>query len=73
MEGNVFDVFRVLAGVFTWGLPALLLLTLVVFVVAVPVLTLTGAVLRLYGFVSRKLHKADQKAAETVALEHLWR
>lgn len=73
MEGNVFDVFRVLAGVFTWGLPALLLLTLVVFVVAVPVLTLTGAVLRLYGFVSRKFRRADRKDAQIAALEHLWR
>ena len=73
MGGNVFDVFRVLAGVFTWGLPAMLILALVVFVVAVPVLAVAGAVLRMRDFFGTRLHGANGKDAQIAALERLWR
>ena len=73
MEGNVFDVFRVLAGVFTWGFPVMLILALVIFIVAVPVLAMAGAVLRVKDFFGTRLHRADERDAQIAALERLWR
>ena len=67
MEGNVFDVFRVLSLVVTWGIPAILVLAVVVFVIAAPALTLAGVVLRLYEGVRDKLRK--RAPAETQGLK----
>ncbi|OGO39224.1 MAG: hypothetical protein A2147_05445 [Chloroflexi bacterium RBG_16_57_8] len=73
MGGNGFDVFRVLAGVFTWGLPAVLILALVVFIVALPVLAIAGGALRLKDCLGNRFHRANWKDPEIAALERLWR
>ncbi|MDP2919161.1 MAG: hypothetical protein Q8O43_02945 [Dehalococcoidia bacterium] len=73
MEGNVFDVFRALAGVFTWGLPVMLILALVIFIVAIPTLALAGAVLRIRDAIGGKKHLVYHKDPQVAALERLWR
>ena len=55
MEGNVFDVFRVLSLVLVWAIPTILLLAVVVFAIATPIAILAGAVLRFYDAVRDRL------------------
>jgi len=73
MEGNALDLFRALAGVFAWGLPAALVLALLIFIVAVPALTVTGAVLHLHRLLTGKPHRVVPKDPQIAALERLWR
>jgi len=55
MEGNIFDIFRVVSLVVVWAIPAILILAVVAFVIAAPAVTLAGVVLRLYDVVRDKL------------------
>ena len=50
-----YDVLRVISLVVVWGIPALLVLAVVVFILAAPILTLAGAVLRLCEAVGNKI------------------
>jgi len=61
-----YDVFRVLGVVVAWAIPAVLVLLVVVFVLAAPVLALGGAALRLYEVVGGKLRRGGR--AETQGL-----
>ena len=60
MEGSVFDVFRVLSLVVVWGIPAILILAVILFVIAAPVFTLAGVVLRLCEVVRDKLARRGE-------------
>lgn len=64
MEGNVFDVFRLLSLVVVWAIPAVLILAVVAFILAAPVLSLAGAVLRLYDAVRVKLLRKTRAEAQ---------
>ncbi|MBI2907984.1 MAG: hypothetical protein HYX92_10050 [Chloroflexi bacterium] len=68
MEGNVFDVFRVLSLVVTWAIPAILVAAVAAFVFAGPAVMLAGAALRLYGTVRGKLRGRTARA-QTQLLE----
>lgn len=51
------DIFRALSLVIVWAIPAVLVLAVVAFMVGAPVLTLGGAVLRLYNSISVRRHR----------------
>ena len=71
MEGNVLDVFRVLSLVVTWGIPAILVLAVVAFIVAAPALTLAGIVLRLYEALRDKLRGRPQAEVQPIVDKHV--
>ena len=62
MEGNVFDVFRVLSLVLVWGIPALLVVAVVAFAVVAPGAILAGVIIRLWEAVSGKLRRSAAPA-----------
>jgi len=68
MEGNVFDVFRVLSLVVVWAIPAILILAVVVFILAAPALTLAGVFVRLYEIVRDKLQRRARAEVEGLNL-----
>ena len=62
MEGNVFDVFRVLSLVLVWGIPALLVVAVVVFAAVAPGAILAGAIISLWEAVNGKLRRSAAPA-----------
>jgi len=69
MEGNVFDVFRVLSLVVTWAIPALLVLAVVAFIVLGPAIALAGVIHRWYETARDKLRR--RAPAGTHLPEHI--
>lgn len=55
-----FGVFRVLSLVVVWAIPAILVVGVVAFLVSAPVLTLGGALLRLYDIAHIRLRRKPQ-------------
>ena len=62
MEGNVFDVFRVLSLVLVWGIPALLVVAVVAFAAVAPGAILAGAIISLWEAVNGKLRRSAAPA-----------
>ncbi len=66
MEGNVFDVFRVLSLVVTWAIPAILVAAVVGFIVLGPAMMLAGVILRSYEAVRDSLRRRARAEAEVL-------
>jgi len=60
MEGNVFDVFRLLSLVVTWAVPALLIVAVAVFIVTSPLFALGGLITKWYEFFHARLPSRTQ-------------
>lgn len=57
MEGNVLDVFRVLALVVVWAIPAVLVLLVAIFAILSPVLIWAGVVSGLFRVIRDRVRR----------------
>lgn len=63
-----FDVLRVLSLVVVWGIPAVLVLGVIAFIILAPALTFGGTARRLYESITGRMRrKAQEEPASTIA------
>lgn len=61
-----YDVFRTLALVIAWAIPAVLLVAVAVFIILAPAFTSAGGVLRVYEVVRDKLRRRAQAKRQSL-------